>query len=338
MGRKRRLHRNLPENMRVSHGAYYITAYDNGKQRWLPLGRDVTAAFAKYRELTGAASPVGRTVNDLADRFVREELPKLRPNTRRVYKVWIPAIRKTWGEMSVKDLRQPDAAVFLDTYPEKVTANRVVTLLTTMLKRAKRWGWIETNHIEGIEKNAEHRRVRRITDEEWPRLLEVSEPMWRLLLRLARFTALRRTDICNLTWAVVKGDRFVVVTSKTQAPLSLEIAGELEEILTELKRGITPFPTRPMFSISGGRPLRSHMLGYHFDAIREKAGLRDVNFHDIRRTRITELTEKYGEEFAQKVAAHASRQSTARYNVPDAVRIDWPAGEIRGGKPDKSRP
>lgn len=324
--------------MRLSHGAYYLTGYDNGKQRWIPLGRDVGEAFNKYRALTGIASPVGRTVNELADRFVRDEFPKLKPATQRSYKYWVPAIRKTWGHMNAKDLRQPDVAEFLDTYPDKVTANRVVTLLTTMLKRAKRWGWIETNFIEGIEKNPEERRVRRITDEEWPRLLDAChEPMWRLLLRLARFTALRRSDVCGLTWAAVKGNRFIVKTSKTGAPLSLEIAGELETIINELKRGITPFPTRPMFSITGGRPMRTHMLGYHFEAIRERAGLKDVTFHDIRRTRLTELSERYGRPFAQKVAAHANPQSTARYEVPEAVRIDWPDEEIRGASSDKSQ-
>ena len=321
----------------MSHGAYYLTAYHEGRQRWLPLGREIGAALRQYYEMTGYTVPVGRTIQDLVDRFKREELPKVKPSSQRVYKLWIPAIEKTWGKMLIKDIRQPDAAVFLDNYPKKVTANRIVTLLCTMLKRAKRWGWIDTNYLEGLEKNAEQRRTRLILPEEWAALLAAAHPPYDLLLRLARFTALRRSDVCALTWASLKGERLVVTTEKTQAPISIKIAGDLADVLAELKRGITPFPTRPLFTVAGGRPLRTHMLGYHFDAIREKAGLTDINFHDIRRTRITELTERYGIEFAQRLAAHSNPQTTERYNVPEAVQIDWPDEEIRGALVYKRR-
>jgi integrase len=284
----------------------------------------------KYRSMVGYTPPIGKTVEDLVTRFETDELPKLKASTARNYRVWIPAIRKTWGSMEVKDIRQPHAAAFLDQYPKKVTANRIVTLLTTMLKRAKRWGWIETNYLEGLEKNTEDRRTRRITDDEWKALLTVADGQYPLLLRLARFTAMRRSDVCALTWANVRGDRLVVVTEKTQAPISLAIQGDLADVLVELRRGITPFPTRPLFCVKGGGALSSHMLGHHFDRIRALAKLEDVNFHDIRRTRITELTERYGLDFAQKVAAHSNPVTTQGYVVSEAVRIDWPDAEIRG--------
>lgn len=316
--------------MRLSHGAYYLTAYQGEKQRWLPLGRDFGDALNKYRSMVGYTPPIGRTVEDLITRFETDELPKLKASTARNYRAWIPAIRKTWGGMDVKDVRQPHAASFLDQYPKKVTANRIVTLFTTMLKRAKRWGWIEVNYLEGLEKNTENRRTRRIADEEWEALLTAADGQYGLLFRLARFTALRRSDVCALTWANVRGDRLVVITEKTQAPISLAIQGGLAEVIAELRRGITPFPTRPLFCVKGGGPLSSHMLGHHFDRIREKAGLTGVNFHDIRRTRITELTERYGLDFAQKVAAHSNPATTQGYVVSEAVRIEWPDAEIRG--------
>lgn len=335
MGKTRKRNKHLPENMRPSHGAYYLTAYVEGKQKWIPLGREFGEALTKYRDLMAAPAPKGRTIQDLVNRFRTDELPKLRPSSVNAYKSWIPAIEKTWGEMQVADIRQPDAAVFLDTYKNKVTANRVVTLLTTMLKRAKRWGWIDVNYLEGLEKNTEERRKRIIKDEEWQALLNASYGQYRLLFRLARSTALRRGDICGLRWEAVRGNRLVVTTKKTSAPVSFQIAGELAEVISELKRGITPFPTRPIFSVGGGRPLSSKMLGHHFGVIREKAGVPDINFHDIRRTRITELTERYGLEFAQRVAAHSSPQTTEGYYTPEAVQIDWPEEEIRGSKRNK---
>lgn len=330
MGRRRKHSRNLPQNMRESRGAYYLTHYVAGKQRWTPLGKDITSAFAKYRQLTGLTAPAGKTVRDLAIRFDLEVIPGKRPNTQRAYRCWLPAILKTWGDMQLTDLTQPDVAEFLDTYPHKVTANRVVTLLVTMLKKAVRWGWVPANLIAGIEKNSESARKRIIRAEEWRALLVAADGQYGLLLRLARFTALRRSDVCALTWSCEKEGRFEVTTIKTRAPISIQIRGELAVILAELKRGILPFPTRRLFCVEGGRALTTKMLGYHFDRIREKAKLRSINFHDIRRTRLTELGEKYGPRFAQRLAAHKDQKTTEGYIVPEVVMIDWPDDEIRG--------
>jgi integrase len=329
MGKKRRRHRNLPENMRVSHGAYYVTAYVDGKQRWLPLGRDITAAFAKYRELTGAGSPLGKTIDQLVDRYEREVLPGLKDATRKCYRAWIPAIRKTWGAMTIKTLTQPDAAVFLDTYPNKVTANRVVSLLSAMLKKAKRWGLVASNALEGLELNPEAPRKRVYDAAEWAALLLAADLDFARVLRAARFTALRRKDLCALVWGCVKGNRLVVTTSKTAAPLSMEIAGDLAAVLDELRGGTSPFPTRPIFP-----GLTVSALDYRWAATKKKAGV-SGHFHDIRRTRITELQERYGAEFAQKVATHSDPRTTRDYFSPDAVRIDWPEAEIRGTPGDK---
>lgn len=315
--------------MREKRGAYYLTHYVSGKQRWTPLGKDITVAFAKYRELIGISAPIGKTVEDLICRFELEVIPKKRPNTQRVYKVWLPAIRKTWGSMLLTDLRQPDVAVFLDTFPKKVTANRVVTLLVTMLKWAKRWGWVDENRIAGIDRHPEQARRQIINDKDWQALLAASDGQYGPLLRMARFTALRRSDVCALTWGCIQGNRLVIVTQKTRAPISIAISGELERVLTELRRGILPHPARRLFSVAGGKPLTTYMLGYHFDRIRKQAGLRKINFHDIRRTRLTELEERYGIRFAQRLAAHSSPKTTERYVQPEIVEIDWPDDEIR---------
>lgn len=316
--------------MRESHGAYFLTYRKDGKQRWLPLGRDIAQAFAKYRELHGMTESTGRTVRDLVEKFEREVMPAKRPNTQRAYRCWIPAILKTWGEMNVADLEQQHLAIFLDTYPHKVTANRVVTLLVTMFKKAVRWGWLKQNLLAGIERNEERRRRRIIAADEWQALLAAADGQYGPLLRIARFTALRRSDVARLTYGHIQNGRLVIVTMKTDAPVSIQIGGDLERALNELKRGILPFPTRRLFTVAGGKPLTTAMLGYHFDRIRMKAGLRAINFHDIRRTRLTELGEKYGAAFAQKLAAHSDQKTTEGYIVPEVVNVDWPDDEIRG--------
>lgn len=332
MGRKRKRHRNLPQNMRISRGAYYLTAYVDGRQKWLPLGKDPSRAFAEYARLTAYEHPAGKTVADAWARYEREDLPKLKPTSRKAYRSWARPLLKTFGHIPVASLRQPHAAQFLDTYPYKVTANRVVAVLKSVLRRAKRWGWVETNVLEGLEQNEEKRRTRIISDAEWRAILAAADPDMRRLLRLARFTALRQADICGLRWGDVKGDRLVVITGKSEAPVSFQIAGELAEVLAEIKGTVSPFPKVPLFPGREGKPLAVTTLQDRWARARDAAQVVGVVFHDIRRTRITELAERYGRDFAQKVAAHADAKMTDRYTISEAVLVDWPSSEIRGGK------
>lgn len=332
MGRKRKRDRHLPQNMRLDGGAYYLTVYVDGKQKWLPLGREPAQAFAEYARLTAYPQAAGKTIADAWTRYEREELPKLKPNSRKAYKSWSVPLLKTFGHIPVIALRQPHAAQFLDTYPQPVTANRVVAVLKSVMRKARRWGWVETNVLEGLEQNAESRRTRIITADEWAAILAAADPALRRLLRVARFTALRQADLVKLRWADVRGDRLVVVTSKTEAPLSFQIAGELADVLAEARGTVSPFPKVPIFPGRNGKPLPVKTLQEQWARTRDAAKVDGVVFHDIRRTRITELSERYGRDFAQRVAAHADAKMTARYEVTDGVRVDWPSGEIRGGK------
>lgn len=331
MGRKRKRNRHLPQNMRLSRGKFYLTAYHDGRQRWIPLGADYAQAFAEYARLTAYQSPAGHTVDDLADRFEAEVIPGLKPNTRKSYKSWLGPIRKTFGKIPVRALRQPDAAVYLDTFPNKVSANRHVTLLKTMLRKARRWGWVEVNVLDGLQLNAEKARQRVINAEEWQALLKHATPQARLAMRLARFTALRLSDVCGLLWGQVRDGRLIVTTGKTTAPISFEVAGELKAVLDELRGSVSPFPKVPLFPGRKGA-MGARNLQRLFEEAREAAGLPDITFHDIRRTRITELSEKYGPAFAQRVATHADAKMTERYTVIEATRVDWPSEEIRDGK------
>lgn len=56
MGRRRERNRDLPTNIRLARGKYYLVQVKlDGKQKWHPLGADRDAAIAAYR-LTGGLS------------------------------------------------------------------------------------------------------------------------------------------------------------------------------------------------------------------------------------------------------------------------------------------
>ena len=52
-----------------------------------------------------------------------------------------------------------------------------------------------------------------------------------------------------------------------------------------------------------------------------KAGLSDIHFHDIRAKSVTDAKRKYGRDFAQELAGHATGEMTDAY-VRDNPNVD----------------
>lgn len=321
MGRNKNMHRHLPPRLRISHGAYYWTPVVDGKQKWIPLGRDFAAAFQQYGQLeSDRHNATGRTFADLEKRFFAEVVPKHSANTQKSYRSWIKPLRIVFASIDVGRIRQMDAARYQDAREHKTSANREIALLSTMLGYAVRWGWIETNALTGYRLLPEKRRTRYITDDELNRLIEAAEPLLSLLIRMAYLTALRKTDLLSLRWADVKPDGLYITTQKTGVPLVLSITPELTAIVDELRRLQGKVRSMHLFAVRGRR-WAAVTADHHWMALRDSLGI-DAVFHDLRRKRITDATDASGAEYAQRLAGHKEPRTTARYYAPEAIRVD----------------
>ncbi len=72
--------------------------------------------------------------------------------------------------------------------------------------------------------------------------------------------------------------------------------------------------TEKVFGEKGGEPLQAANLKYNFRAAADRAGLKDLKFHDLRHTFATRLIQSGADIYSvQKLLGHKSMDQTSRY-------------------------
>jgi integrase len=213
--------------------------------------------------------------------------------------------------------------------PKPRSANTVrldLALLGHMFTVAiKEWGiGLTTNPVQSIRRPAPSAgRERRLSQDEEKRLLIAvdahSNPMLGWIVRIALQTGMRSSEITTLRLGQVDLERRVVrlVDTKNTQPRTVP----LTTIATELFNQAVDNPTRPTETdlIFFGEPGKDgQRRAYNFNKvwikIKEKIGLKDLRFHDLRHEAVSRFVE--GGLSDQKVAAisgHKSMQMLRRY-------------------------
>lgn len=311
--------------MRLSHGAYYLTAYIDGRQKWIPLGTDYASACARYAQLENIddRGMPERKFSELANRFEADCFPRYAENSQRSFRSWLKPLRRVFGPVPIADIRQSHAARYLDESKYKVSANRQVSLLSVMLGEAVRWGWIDVNPLQKMRKHQEEERRRYLTDDELQRLVDAADFQMSRLIRIAYLTSLRKSDIVAIRWEDLEDNALTVMQKKTKSPVAFSLHGELGRLFEEL-RGTRSNGCPYVFVNKRQTQVSDRTVDTYWWKVRDLSGVEDVVFHDIRRKRLTDLTTTHGEAYAQIVAGHKDRKSTARYYTPDVIKVDLP--------------
>jgi integrase len=251
------------------------------------------------------AERAAATVNELADRFEAEHLPKLRPATEREYRSLISTfIRPQLGKMKAEALRYTDIEALhrkiVQTAPYR--ANRMVAVLSKMLALSIKWGFRSDNPCRGIEKAPEQKRDRFLTPAEITRLSEVlaTHPERHSVnaVRLLLLTGARRGEVLAARWDQFDLARGVWIkpaaTTKQKKdhrlPLSAPGLAVLSEMKTEadvenarrIRDGFEPFPW--LFPAQQGADGHQTELKHFWAAVGAKAGIKGVRIHDLRHT------------------------------------------------------
>ncbi len=222
------------------------------------------------------------------------------------------------------------AARYLDEHTAKVSANREITLLSGVYKRAMRWGWTDKNPVVGITRNTEKGRERYLENSEVLALREAASEQMRCIIDLAYLTALRKSDILNLRLADLTDEGIRVRQGKTGKSQLFEWTPALREVIERSKKLRRRVGTVYLFATRDGQPYtevrqtaRAKERGLvgattdGFDSIwarlRERAGVADCHFHDLRAKSLTDAKAQGGIDYAQLLAGHASVTTTERY-------------------------
>ena len=234
MGRKNTRNLNMPPHMHPRtqrSGKVYYYMYTNDKPRKeIALGSDFILALRKYANLNVADAPKeSARFSDVITKYQVESVPKLAPNTIKMYRSDIKHVGAFFAEAKLSQIRPMHIKQFLDDHSDKpTTANRCKRLFSTMWNHARGWGYTDLpNPCEGIKGYSLAKRTVYITDEVFAAVYAHASAPLRDAMDLAYLTGQRPADALRMTAHDIIDGHLIITQEKTKQPLRIIIRGEL---------------------------------------------------------------------------------------------------------------
>ena len=217
MGRPRTTNSHLPKYVTVRGPSYWY-----GPTGQKPVRICAVGDFQNlYKFLADKMEPSreARTIGDLFDRYIREELPKLAEQTQHGYLDHLTKLRAWCGHMHPDELTSRDVGRYLR--PEGVstgliTRNRQIAVLSAVYGYAVgMWYTAERNPCLQVKRNKREKRTRYITDDEFNAMRSAVPAAMRIAMDLALLTGQRQGDLLSLKWDQVSADGIYFKQGKT---------------------------------------------------------------------------------------------------------------------------
>lgn len=200
------------------------------------------------------------------------------------------------------------------------TVNRYLATLSACFAFAvKQLGWIEKNPCERVSRSKENPgRVRFLTEEELPRVLDACRPSPDLYLAviLSLTTGARQSEIMNLRWPQVDFNRRVITlrqgTTKNDDARAIPLVGE-GFVLLQQRAKVRSLLDDRVFPPKSKKGLHRDVREGWVRAL-EAAGVNDFRWHDLRHTAASYLAMS-GVSLVEiaKVLGHRTLAMVARY-------------------------
>lgn len=269
------------------------------------------------------------TLNDLANRYVREYVPKLRsprtPTNRIAY------YQQTFSDLFAKKLHEVTREDLEDLINERLTivksssVNRDLNVLSSMFAQARRWRMMTNEPFKDLRRPSDPPpRDRRVTEEEVERILvaldyspEYAPTETRMRVAVAFLfaieTAMRLGELCQIRREHVhaKYVHLPAQTTKTNVarnvPLSVaarKLVKRLDDVTGELLFDLDRDSASKLFS----------------KAVK-KAGVENLTFHDTRHEATTRLAQKLPVLDLARVTGHRDLKQLMTYYNKDAKEL-----------------
>ena len=335
----------------------------NAPQRWQTLGKFGTLTVEQARQIaTQLLSAVARGEDpqsdkmatrkaprliDVWERFVTDELPRKKENTRRDYEQqWRDVINPKFGQTYVSDIKRGQVDQFhKEMSATPYQANRVLALFSRLMNMAERWDWRPqgTNPCRFIERFKEVSRERYLSLDEITRiasaidsLIEKNE-LWLEAgnaIKLLLLTAARVTEITQAKWEWVDFDAQVLAlpdskTGRRPVYLSPDAVELLKSQLAATRNPTSEyiFPGR-----SEGKAL--HNLRKPWGKVCAAAQINGARLHDLRHTAASIAAgQGISLPVIGRLLGHSQAQTTQRYAHVDtdpALKAATSIGNIVG--------
>lgn len=259
-------------------------------ERW---ARNLEAEVDRCGVLPDTRLAENTTLAEILTRYKDEVSPKKRSAVSEVARI-NGIIRRPICYRTLTLLSTADLAAYRDERLKTVSPATVVRELNTIshaIDTARRdWGiHLAQNPCKLVRRPPPPRgRVRRLQEGEEHRLLAAARagrtPYMEPLIALALETGARRGELLALDWRHVDLDRRVahVPITKTGVPRDLPLSTRAVETL----RALGPKNEGPVFSV------QPNAVRLSWDRLVRRAGIEDLNLHDLRHEAITRFFER----------------------------------------------
>jgi integrase len=264
-----------------------------------------TASFArltdarKWATQTEAAIQEGRhfkhaeakrhSMGQAIDRYVAEIMPR-KPKTAKIQTPHALWWKERIGDYTLADVTPAliiEHRAALEKETSATNANRYMAVLSHLFTIATReWGWCEDSPFRKIQRLKEPRgRVRFLDDGERARLLEACKenpnPNLYPAVVLALSTGCRKGEILSLRWPDVDLERGIIMLQDTKngERRGVPLAGRALEVMKECSRFRRVDCNYVFPCTSLPKPAD---VDRDFARAREKAGIKNCRFHDLR--------------------------------------------------------
>ncbi len=260
------------------------------------------------------------TFAEIIERYITEVLPTLRGGKADSIRLKALA-RRPIAKLNIVALTPQKIAQHRDERLKEIapaTVIRELSYFSSIINHARReWGIHINNPVALVAKPKSTQGRTRIMDTtETNALFEALRPVgrksiWMLpLVRLARETAMRRSELLGLRWEHVDIEKRTIFLQLTKNGTSrtVPLSTHAIQILTEIPRMID------------GRvfPITHEVVSQAFNRARKQAGVEDIRFHDLRHMAITRLAEKLPNLIElSAVSGHKSLAMLKRYYHPN---------------------
>jgi integrase len=270
------------------------------------------------------------------DRHAKPHKRSWKADQRRIDTYIVPAL----GDRPIREVTRDDVGTLLAAIGERkikppadapkrrgakprgggrTESNRVQALLSVMFECGRDWGLVGETHpnpAHRIKRYRETPRMRFITDDELPALFTALDaepnPHARAAVELALLTGCRRGELEGLQWSNVdlSGRMLRLGITKNGKPHHVPLSTRASEVLAGLPR----FVGNPHVFPSATAPKKALDISGAWQRIRERAGLSDVSFHDLRRSAGSHMASAgVGLGVIGAMLNHASTSTTAIY-------------------------
>ncbi|MBI5255380.1 MAG: tyrosine-type recombinase/integrase [Burkholderiales bacterium] len=316
----------LPRRVYLRHGRYYwvhpVTA------KWVPLTREAEGLPAMYRAL--AAVTDANSTRDLMPavitRWLDEKAADWEPKTKTDMERVAARLAKRFQQFAPDQATTPICNAYLKDYRDKPrTFNLHRSVLRQVLAFAALEGLREGfNPIDNIPTKRTEARSRILTDEEIAALKDALLQAKRggqahvQMMEIALLTGQRISDVIKMRWQDVTEEGIRVKQKKTGAQLIIEWSPALRRVVDSCAVGTEKIGH--LLKKSTGAPYRYAGIRSAWVRACTRAGIEDLNIHDMRGRAGADRKAEAGIEAAQDLLGHESVTMTEKYVKGKAAR------------------